>query len=222
MRNNMVMSNIVSACPLAVLIGIYFITLCNSNDKWQNLSQQTSFQKGEPGNQRPSINSEKQSGKKMNSKAFQEYYPDHLSHCYGCGHLNEQGLHIKSYWDGEESVCTFIPGPHHMAVPGIVYGGLIASLIDCHGTGTAAAAAYRAEGRKMDTEPPLRFLTASLHVDYLRPTPMGIPLELRGKVLEIKGRKIIVDIRLLADQKLCAKGKVVAARVPEEMLNKSD
>ncbi|MEN8258557.1 MAG: PaaI family thioesterase [Thermodesulfobacteriota bacterium] len=156
----------------------------------------------------------------MSSKAFQEYYPDHLSHCYGCGRLNDHGLHIKSSWDGEESVSTFTPEPYHMAVPGIVYGGLIASLIDCHGTGTAAAAAYRAEGRKMDSEPPLRFLTASLHVDYLRPTPMGGPLELRGKVLEIKDRKIIVQVRLSAEQKLCAKGKVVAVRVPEEMLHR--
>ena len=76
----------------------------------------------------------------MTEKAFQEYYPEHLSHCYGCGTMNELGHQIKSYWDGEESVCHFQPKPYHTAIPGYVYGGLLASLIDCHGTGTAAAA----------------------------------------------------------------------------------
>ncbi len=93
--------------------------------------------------------------------AFQDYYPDEVSYCYGCGRLNEHGLQIKSYWDGAETVCHYQPRPYHTAVPGYVYGGLIASLIDCHGTGTAAAAAYRDQGRSMDSDPPLRFLTAS-------------------------------------------------------------
>ena len=66
-------------------------------------------------------------------KAFQDYYPESLSNCYGCGRLNEHGLQIKSYWDGEESVCFFQPKSHHTGgIPGYVYGGLIAALIDCH------------------------------------------------------------------------------------------
>ena len=154
----------------------------------------------------------------MNQKAFQDYYPDDLSHCYGCGRLNEFGLQIKSYWDGEETVCTFFPRPYHTAIPGYVYGGLIASLIDCHGTGTAAAAAYRAEGRPMDTEPPLRYVTASLHVDFLRPTPIGVPLEIRGRVKEIKGRKVVVDATLSAEGEVCARGQVVAVQLPEQMM----
>ena len=153
----------------------------------------------------------------MSEKAFQDYYPDDLSHCYGCGRLNDHGLHIKSYWDGDESVCTFRPKPHHMAIPGYVYGGLIASVMDCHGTGTAAAAAYRAEGRAMDTDPPLRFVTASLHVDYLRPTPLDGPLELRGRVKAIKGRKVVVAITLVAQGKMCARGEVVAVQMPERL-----
>ncbi|MCK5572909.1 MAG: PaaI family thioesterase, partial [Bacteroidetes bacterium] len=118
----------------------------------------------------------------MAEKAFQDYYPDDLSHCYGCGRLNQEGHQIKSYWDGEETVATYTPRPYHIAIPGYVYGGLIASLIDCHGTGTAAAAAYRADGRTMDTDPPFRFVTASLKVDYLKPTPLVVPLEVRGRV----------------------------------------
>ena len=95
--------------------------------------------------------------------------------------------------------------------------GLIASLVDCHGTGTAAAAAYRAEGREMDTEPPLRFVTASLHVDYIRPTPLGPPLEIRGRVVEIKARKVVVAATVSAAGEVCARGKVVAVRLPEGM-----
>jgi acyl-coenzyme A thioesterase PaaI-like protein len=147
-------------------------------------------------------------------KAFQDYYPDHSSHCYGCGRLNSVGLQIKSYWDGEETVCRFDPKPYHTAIPGFVYGGLIASLIDCHSTGTASAAAYRAEGRAMDTDPPLRFLTAALHVDYLRPTPIDGPLEVRARVTEIKGRKVLVSSQLLAGGQVCARGEVVAVQVP--------
>ena len=154
----------------------------------------------------------------MEQKAFQDYYPDDLSHCYGCGRLNEQGHQIKSYWEGEETVTRFTPTPYHIAIPGYVYGGLIASLIDCHGTGTAAAAAYRAEGRAMDTEPPLRFVTASLKVDYLRPTPLGCPLEVRGSVKEITGRKVVVVATLSARGTVCARGEVVAVRMTEDMV----
>lgn len=153
----------------------------------------------------------------MNQKAFQDYYPDDLSHCYGCGRLNEHGLHIKTYWDGDESVTHFQPKPFHSAIPGYVYGGLIASLIDCHCTGTAAAAAYRAENRDMETKPPLRFVTASLHVDYLRPTPLK-ELEIRGKVKEVKKRKVIVEATLSVDGKACAKGEVIAVQMPEHWI----
>ncbi|RJR45491.1 MAG: PaaI family thioesterase [Desulfobacteraceae bacterium] len=154
----------------------------------------------------------------MNGKGFQDYYPDDLSHCYGCGRLNEHGLQIKSRWDGEESVAVYTPRPDQVSIPGYVYGGLIASLIDCHGTGTASAAAYRAEGREMGTEPILRYVTASLHVDFLRPTPLNGPLEVRGKVKEIKGRKVVVSATLSAGGEICARGEVVAVQMPAHML----
>ena len=154
----------------------------------------------------------------MDDKAFQEYYPEHLSHCYGCGRLNEHGLHIRSYWDGDEgSLALFTPQPYHIAIPGYVYGGLIASIIDCHATGTASAASYRKEGRDMGTEPFLRFVTASLHVDYLQPTPLGVPLALKGKVEEMKGRKVIVTVTVSALGSVCAQGEVIAVKMPEQM-----
>ena len=153
----------------------------------------------------------------MPEKAFQDYYPEQMSYCYGCGRLNEHGLQIKSYWEGDETVCMYTPRPYHTAVPGYVYGGLIASLIDCHSTGTASAAAYRSQGRALDSEPPLRFLTASLHVDYLKPTPMGVPLEVRGQVKEVKGRKVVVTSVLKAQGEITARGEVVAVQVPDQM-----
>ena len=70
----------------------------------------------------------------------------------------------------------------------------------------------------MDTEPPLRFVTASLRVDFLRPTPMGVPLEIRGKVREIKGRKVVVGATLLAGGEVCAHGEVVAVQLPQNMM----
>ncbi len=122
----------------------------------------------------------------MGEKAFQDYYPEQLSHCYGWGRLNESGLHI----------------------------------LDCHCTGTAAAASYRAEGRAMGSEPALRFVTASLHVDYLRPTPLGVPLEVRASVKEVKGRKVSMSATLSADGNVCARGEVVAVRMPEHLVAK--
>jgi acyl-coenzyme A thioesterase PaaI-like protein len=154
----------------------------------------------------------------MIEKAFQDFYPDAMAHCYGCGRLNDHGHQIKSYWDAEESVCHFQPKPHHIAIPGYVYGGLLASLVDCHGTGTAAAAGYRAENRAMDTEPPLRYLTASLHVDYLKPTPLGPLLELHAKVKEIKGRKIVIEEWIVVDGVTTVRGEVVAVQVPDQMM----
>lgn len=70
----------------------------------------------------------------------------------------------------------------------------------------------------MDTEPPLRFLTASLHVDYLKPTPIDRPLELRARVKEVKGRKVIVNIDLLAHDEVCARGEIVTVQVPDEFM----
>ncbi len=154
----------------------------------------------------------------MAEKAFQDYYPEHLAHCFGCGSLNEHGHQIKTHWDGEESVTFFTPEHQHAAVPGYVYGGLLASLIDCHGTGTAAAAAYRAENRAMDSEPPHRFLTASLHVDYLKPTPQGVELEIRGRVKAIKGRKVVVEEWIVANGEITVRGEVVAVEVPDKMV----
>ena len=155
----------------------------------------------------------------MSDLAFQEYYSDDTAHCYGCGRLNDHGLQLKSYWEGEISVARYTPRPYHIAIPGFVYGGLLASLIDCHATGTAAAPAYRAQGRDMGTGPPLRYVTGSLHVNYLKPTPLGIQLELRGEVVELTDRKVIVEIDLFAGDQLTVRGEVVAVKMPEDLIS---
>ena len=154
----------------------------------------------------------------MTAPAFQDYYPDELSYCYGCGRLNDRGLQLQSRWDGDETVATLTPRPYHISIPGYVYGGLLASLIDCHGTGTASAAGYRAEGREMGTEPILRYVTAALQVSYLRPTPLGVPLEVRGRVQEVKGRKVVVEAWIVAAGEVCVRGEVVAVQVPAAMI----
>ncbi len=147
-------------------------------------------------------------------KAFQDYYPDDYSHCYGCGRLNEQGLQIKSYWDGNESICRFLPREHYSGgKKDILYGGLIASLIDCHGAGTAAAAKVKEQGIEIKQGEMPRFVTASLKVDYLAPTPVNTEIELRGKAKEISGRKVIVEVDLLVGQKICAKGELLFIQV---------
>jgi acyl-coenzyme A thioesterase PaaI-like protein len=156
----------------------------------------------------------------MPQKAFQDYYPENVAQCYGCGSLNPYGHQIKTFWDGDETVTHFQPQPYHTAIPGYVYGGLLASLIDCHSTGTAAAAMYRAEGREMDSEPALRFVTASLHVDYLKPTPISGLLEIRGKIKEIKPRKVIVETTIYANGLATLRGEVVAVQMPENFTGK--
>lgn len=158
----------------------------------------------------------------MIEKSFQDCYPESLQHCYGCGPKNTHGNRIRSFWDGEESVAYFTPEEYHLSFPGYVYGGLIASLIDCHCVGTAAAAAYRAEGREPGSLPPFRYVTGQLLVDYIAPTPLGVELEVRARVEEIKGRKTTVSARVLANGKETAKGQVVAVQMPEHLRPQKD
>lgn len=149
--------------------------------------------------------------------AVQDFYPDDFSHCYGCGRLNARGLQLKTRWDGEDTVARFQPAPEHMALPGYVYGGLIASLIDCHAMGTAAAATLRAEGRDVGDAPSPRFVTAALRVDYLKPTPLGPELEIRARVRERTPRKVVVESTVSAGGVITARGEAVAVPMPAEM-----
>ena len=157
-------------------------------------------------------------GKLDRMPALQDLYPDDYSHCYGCGRLNAHGLHVKSEWQGDECVARFQPAAYHMALPGFVYGGLIASLIDCHSIATAAGASMTLSGLTPGRDPTPRFVTASLHVDFLRPMPLGPELVLHARPTEVAERKVTVEVTLSAEGEECARGKVVAARLPPTMI----
>jgi len=147
--------------------------------------------------------------------AIQDTYPDDVAHCYGCGSLNEVGHQIKTVLEGDETVTEFTPKPYHTAVPGYVYGGLIASLIDCHSTGSAAIYTMRKAGVEIGSEQAPRFVTAHLEVDFLAPTPMG-PVRLIGHAVEVKDRKVVVTTDFYAGDKRTVKGSAVLVKMPED------
>jgi acyl-coenzyme A thioesterase PaaI-like protein len=154
------------------------------------------------------------------SGAIQDHYPDDFAHCFGCGRLNPRGHLIKSYVEGDEVVARFTPRPEHTALPGFVYGGLIASLIDCHAMATAAAAAEKAAGREIGEHHAPRFVTAQLSVAFLKPTPIGSELVLRSRVAERSERKAVVEVDLSANDVVTARGNVIAVPMPASMASK--
>jgi len=147
-------------------------------------------------------------------QAIQDHYPAKFAHCYGCGPANPQGLHLKSFIEGERTYARFTPATMYSGgYPGNVYGGMLASLLDCHGTASAAAFAHRAQGRVMgDGGPSIRFVTGSLKVDYRRPTPLGVELLIEGTLRSLEGRKAIIDLTLSADGEACVTGEIVAVQ----------
>ncbi len=153
--------------------------------------------------------------------AAPEYVQDGLfgNSCFGCGAWNQHGLNIKSVWEDEISICRFVPKSHHAAMPhDIVNGGIIAAVIDCHSVCTAIADAYRRTGRYAgDGERPLLwYATASLHVNYLKPTPLSMPFTVRSKVTEFDRRRTTLTAELHSDDgTLTCTGEVVAAQVSD-------
>jgi acyl-coenzyme A thioesterase PaaI-like protein len=154
---------------------------------------------------------------KSGTRAIQDLYPDDFAHCFGCGRHNAVGHQLKSFVEGDEVVAHYTPSPHHISVPGFTYGGLIASLVDCHAMATASAAAERAAGRQIGEGPAPRFVTASLRVEYLKPTPSGVELEIRGRVTERSERKAIVALTVTASGTTTVRGEVIAVRMPQNM-----
>ncbi|HXG31183.1 MAG TPA: PaaI family thioesterase [Thermodesulfobacteriota bacterium] len=149
----------------------------------------------------------------MDKPAIQDYME--INGCWGCGSLNEHGLRLKSYLLGDESICTWKPEEYHMAGPkGVLNGGIIATIMDCHSICTAIADAYGREGRELGTEPFIWYVTASLKVDYLLPTPIDRPVTLRARVKEVKERKTVVACSLFSGKSECARAEVLAVRVP--------
>ena len=151
----------------------------------------------------------------MTEAAFQDQ--GSVDYCHGCGADNEKGLQIKSYWDGDEATATWRAQPHHCGgSKGIVNGGIVASLIDCHSLNLAIAHAYRSEQRAIGSAPRIGYVTANLNVTYLKPTPIDQPLQLRARITKIAGRKAWISCTLNAGGQLCATGEVLGIRVERD------
>lgn len=154
-------------------------------------------------------------------KAIQDEYAEDFAWCYGCGRMNEDGHHFRTGWDGEKTISIYNPKKEHMALPGFVYGGIIGSFVDCHGTGSAALYLHRKNGFEPgDGAEPPRFVTASLHVDFMKPTPQGTALKAIGTVHEIHPKKYRVETEVFAGDTLCAKGEVIAVVMPDTFITK--
>jgi len=148
----------------------------------------------------------------MSEAAFQDQ--GSVEHCFGCGANNERGLRLKSYWRGDEGVAEFLPEAHHCGwSPDVAYGGLIASLIDCHACNLAIAHLYRATGRAIGSEPRIYCATAQLNVSLVKPTPMGSPIRLVARVRSVEGRKNWVDCDVFSGRTMTARGEVLAVRI---------
>ncbi|TFG14267.1 MAG: PaaI family thioesterase [Promethearchaeota archaeon] len=156
----------------------------------------------------------------MNKKYFQDIWADEMSYCFGCGRNNDQGLRIKSYWDGDEAICIWTPEEHHKAAENVLCGGIIATLIDCHCLNTVTATIAKKEGREKDDQIIFPYATGSIHIDLLKATPLNSPVELRAKVTKILEKKIFVKCSLFSKGIECVRGEIVAVKVPENFWKK--
>jgi acyl-coenzyme A thioesterase PaaI-like protein len=146
--------------------------------------------------------------------AFQDLMHDNF--CWGCGADNPDGLQIKTVWDGDTSRTRWTSSPQFAAGPKhILNGGIIATLLDCHGVVTAIADRYRSQDREIGTGPEIWCATAKMAVEYLRPTPIDAEVELRGTVGDVDERFSTIEVVLAADGKDRARATVHAVLVPE-------
>ncbi|MBN2502506.1 MAG: PaaI family thioesterase [Anaerolineales bacterium] len=147
---------------------------------------------------------------------FQDLYLAERADCWGCGRNNAEGLQIKSYWEDDEAVLEHLPRPYFTGHKGILNGGIIATLMDCHCMGLAMAHAHREAGRQIGSKPLITYVTASLKVDYLKPTPLtDEPVVLRARVSRIEGRKTFMTCSLYAQGVETARGEVLGIRLDE-------
>ena len=138
--------------------------------------------------------------------------------CWGCGADNHAGLQLQSWWEDDgTTVARWTPAPEHAAGPRhVVNGGIIATLLDCHGVCTAIADAFRREDRPIGSAPDIWYATTAMRVEYLRPTPIAAELRLVGSVREAADRRAAVECTLEADGKVRARAVVESVRVPDE------
>lgn len=145
----------------------------------------------------------------MAEQSLQDRYAPHNA-CFGCGPANEKGLRVKSRVRGEEVVATWTPEPHHEAFPGVLNGGIVGALLDCHSNWTAA---YHLMKKAGAASPPCT-VTAEFHVKLTRPAPTNGPVLLRARPSEVAEDRAVVDATLEAGGKVCAtcRGVFVAVK----------
>jgi len=135
----------------------------------------------------------------MNELSLQEKYAPHTT-CFGCGPANEQGLRIRSFVRGDEVVAEWQPQPYHEAFPGMLNGGIIGALLDCHSNW---AATWHLMWQAGTDQPPCT-VTAEFAVKLRRPTPTAQPVQLSARVADLKEDRAVVDATLTAGGKVCA------------------
>ena len=146
----------------------------------------------------------------MGDKCVQlEYAPNSI--CFGCGPANADGLRIESYRIDNGLVMEYLPNDSHQAFPGMINGGIIGTLLDCHGNWVAAIALMDEEGGE---NPPCT-VTASYSINLRRPTPANSKLNIKGKVIEIKGKMVKVELEMKVEEKICATGEGTFVAIKE-------
>ena len=135
----------------------------------------------------------------MDEKSLQEKYAPQNA-CFGCGPANEKGLRIRSFPRGDEVIAEWKPEKHHEAFPGVLNGGIIGALLDCHSNWTATWYLMKQSGAD---HPPCT-VTADYAIKLLRPTPTDGTLHLSATVVESKEDRAVVEAKLTADGKVCA------------------
>ena len=145
----------------------------------------------------------------MSEKSLQETYAPHNA-CFGCGPSNPKGLHVRSFVQGEEVVAEWKPEPHHEAFPGVLNGGIIGTLLDCHSNWAATWHLMKKSG----AESPPCTVTAEYAIKLLRPTPTDDTVQLVATVAESKEDRAVIDAKLIARGKVCAtcRGTFVAVK----------
>ena len=143
------------------------------------------------------------------TQALQDRFAPH-NQCFGCGPSNDKGLRIKSIVQGDQVVADFTPEAHHLAFPGVLNGGIIGALLDCHSNWTAAWHLMQKSG----AESPPCTVTADYAIKLKRPTPLDVPVHLRAWVVESTDDRATIEATLEAGGKVCAtcRGTFVAVK----------
>ncbi len=155
----------------------------------------------------------------MQKEYFQDTFPDIFTYCFGCGRNNKHGLQIKSYWEGDEAICIWKPKKHHRGTWGLLCGGVITTVLDCHCVCTAIASVYKEEGRKMGSKPMTLFAAGTIKVKFVKPTSLNRDLTFRARIEKTEGRKRTVSCSVSDGKDINIFGEVLCIEIREKFNN---